>query len=211
MALFRMAFFRLFALVFRHFAWRISFFRLFAWRYFVFSLFRLAFFRYFVFSLGVISSWRRAITPGEKTKERNNEMAQTSHHTFAPLTNSIPRYMCNSPSVASQCLHIARQDFRKSRKDLHLFSCLNQFLLCKSIFAYEPHSPCFEMPHGYLTSSINSLANTKCCLAHIVSLSNFGTRDSCPYPHVGIGNSEKIQNYFMGYIENKNNKNKSWI
>ena len=80
MALFRIAFFRLFALVFRHFAWRISFFRLFAWRYFVFSLFRLAFFRYFVFSLGVISSWRRAITPGEKTKERNNEMAQTSHH-----------------------------------------------------------------------------------------------------------------------------------
>ena len=81
MALFRMAFFRLFALVFRHFVWRISLFRLFAWRYFVFSLFRLAFFRYFVFSLGVISSWRRAITPGEKTKERNNEMAQTSHHT----------------------------------------------------------------------------------------------------------------------------------
>ena len=80
MALFCMAFFRLFALVFRHFAWRISFFRLFAWRYFVFSLFRLAFVRYFVFSLGVISSWRRAITPGEKTKERNNEMAQTSHH-----------------------------------------------------------------------------------------------------------------------------------
>ena len=80
MALFRMAFFRLFALICRHFAWRISFFCLFAWRYFVFSLFRLAFFRYFVFSLGVISSWRRAITPGEKTKERNNEMAQTSHH-----------------------------------------------------------------------------------------------------------------------------------
>ena len=85
MALFRMAFFRLFALVFRHFAWRISFFRLFAWRYFVFSLFRLAFFRYFVFSLGVISSWRRAITPGEKTKERNNEMAQTSHHSKMTL------------------------------------------------------------------------------------------------------------------------------
>ena len=83
MALFRMAFFRLFALIFRHFAWRISFFRLFAWRYFVFSLFRLAFFRYFVFSLCVISSWRRAITPGEKTKERNNEMAQTSHHILA--------------------------------------------------------------------------------------------------------------------------------
>ena len=82
MALFRMAFFRLFALIFRHFAWRTSFFRLFAWRYFVFSLFRLAFFRYFVFSLGVISSWRRAITPGEKSKERNNEMAQTSHHTY---------------------------------------------------------------------------------------------------------------------------------
>ena len=85
MALFRMAFFRLFALIFRHFAWRISFFRLFAWRYFVFSLFRLAFFRYFVFSLGVISSWRRAITPGEKTKERNNEMAQTSHHMYFPF------------------------------------------------------------------------------------------------------------------------------
>ena len=68
MALFRMAFFRLFALVFRHFVWRISFFRLFAWRYFVFSLFRLAFFRYFVFSLGVISSWRRAITPGFRRK-----------------------------------------------------------------------------------------------------------------------------------------------
>ena len=86
MALFRMAFFRLFALVFRLFAWRFSFFRLFAWRYFVFSLFRLAFFRYFVFSLGVISSWRRAITPGEKTKERNNEMAQTSHHINVFLT-----------------------------------------------------------------------------------------------------------------------------
>ena len=82
MALFRFAFFRLFALVFRHFAWRISFFRLFAWRYFVFSLFRLAFFRYFVFSLGAISSWRRATTPGEKTKERNNEIAQTSHLIF---------------------------------------------------------------------------------------------------------------------------------
>ena len=96
MALFRMAFFRLFALVFRHFAWRISFFRLFAWRYFVFSLFRLAFFRYFVFSLGVISSWRRAITPGEKTKERNNEMAQTSHHTFkrkADLKSSMTAKM----------------------------------------------------------------------------------------------------------------------
>ena len=52
MALFRMAVFRLFALIFRHFAWRISFFCLFAWRYFVFSLFRL-----------------------------KNEMAQTSHHT----------------------------------------------------------------------------------------------------------------------------------
>ena len=47
-----------------------------------FSSFRMAFFRYFVFSLGVISSWRRAITPGEKTKERNNEMAQTSHHSY---------------------------------------------------------------------------------------------------------------------------------
>ena len=58
------------------------FFRLFAWRYFVFSLFRLAFFRYFVFSLGAISSWRRATTPGEKTKERNNEIAQTSHLIF---------------------------------------------------------------------------------------------------------------------------------
>ena len=49
----------------------ISSFRYFAWRFFVISS----------FSLGVISSWRRAITPGEKTKERNNEMAQTSHHT----------------------------------------------------------------------------------------------------------------------------------
>ena len=81
MALFRMAFFRLFALVFRHFAWRISFFssfRLALFRLFVISL---GVFRYFVFSLGVISSWRRAISQGEKTKERNNEMAQTSHHT----------------------------------------------------------------------------------------------------------------------------------
>ena len=42
----------------------------------------MASFRYFVFSLGVISSWRRAITPGEKTKERNNEMAQTSHNSL---------------------------------------------------------------------------------------------------------------------------------
>ena len=93
MALFRMAFFRLFALVFRHFAWRISLFRLFAWRYFVFSLFRLAFFRYFVFSLGVTSSWRRAITPGEKTKERNNEMAQTSHHTSDTLIWYLPIFI----------------------------------------------------------------------------------------------------------------------
>ena len=102
MALFRMAFFRLFALVFRHFAWRISFFRLFAWRYFVFSLFRLAFFRYFVFSLGVISSWRRAITPGEKTKERNNEMAQTSHHSTKSSSHSTTKYKLLScqPRVA---------------------------------------------------------------------------------------------------------------
>ena len=92
MALFRMAFFRLFALVFRHFAWRISLFRLFAWRYFVFSLLRLAFFRYVVFSLGVISPWRRAITPGEKTKKRNNEMVQTSHHINEPqheISNNV--------------------------------------------------------------------------------------------------------------------------
>ena len=81
------------SLKWRYFAWRFfvfsrSFFVISrgAFRFFVFSpgvisSFRLAFFRYFVFSLGVISSWRRAITPGEKTKERNNEMAQTSHHT----------------------------------------------------------------------------------------------------------------------------------
>ena len=80
MALFRMAFFSSFR----------AHFSLFRVAHFVFSSFRLALFRlfvislgvfrYFVFSLGVISSWRRAITPGEKTKERNNEMAQTSHH-----------------------------------------------------------------------------------------------------------------------------------
>ena len=108
MALFRMAFFRLFALVFRHFAWRISFFRLFAWRYFVFSLFRLAFFRYFVFSLGVISSWRRAITPGEKTKERNNEMAQTSHHTQV----SLKQY---DQSELLSLVKIIKSSFRKMR------------------------------------------------------------------------------------------------
>ena len=68
MALFRMAFFRLFALVFRHLAWRISFFRFALFRLFVILL---GDFQYFVFSLGVISSWRCAITPGEKTKERN--------------------------------------------------------------------------------------------------------------------------------------------
>ena len=45
--------FRLFALVFRHFAWRFSLFRLFARRYFVFSLFRLAFVRNFVFRLAL--------------------------------------------------------------------------------------------------------------------------------------------------------------
>ena len=101
MALFRMAFFRLFALNFRHFAWRISFFRLFAWRYFVFSLFRLAFFRYFVFSLGVISSWRRAITPGEKTKERNNEMAQTSHHNYSYTPHLVRVLLSNSNTVRS--------------------------------------------------------------------------------------------------------------
>ena len=83
MALFRLVFFRLFALVFRHFAWRISFFCLFAWRYISsFRYFAWRFFRYFVFSLGVISSWRRATTPGEKNKERNNEIAPTSHHIF---------------------------------------------------------------------------------------------------------------------------------
>ena len=55
MALFRKVFFLLFALIFRHFAWRISLF---------------LFFFFFVFSLSVISSWRRAITPinVEKTK-----------------------------------------------------------------------------------------------------------------------------------------------
>ena len=35
-------------------------------------------FRYIVLSRGVILSFRRAMTPGER---RNNEMAQTSHHT----------------------------------------------------------------------------------------------------------------------------------
>ena len=37
----------------------------------VFSLFRVAFFRYFVFSPGVISSFRPARTPSEKTKKRH--------------------------------------------------------------------------------------------------------------------------------------------
>ena len=89
MALFRMAFFRLFALVFRHFAWRISLFRLFAFRYFVVSLFRLAFFRYFVFSLGVISSWRRAITPGEKTKKRNDTNKPPYLTLKAPIATKV--------------------------------------------------------------------------------------------------------------------------
>ena len=79
----------------RYFAWRFfvfsrSFFVIShgGFRYFVFSpgvissfcYFAWRIFRYFVFSLGVISSWRRAITRGEKTKKRNSEMTQTSHH-----------------------------------------------------------------------------------------------------------------------------------
>ena len=96
MALFRMAFFRLFALVFRHFAWRISFFRLFAWRYFVFSLFRLAFFRYFILSLGVISSWRRAITPA--AKRRKNEITKWHKRaTIARCTLRIDEWFSTLP------------------------------------------------------------------------------------------------------------------
>ena len=68
MALFRMAFFRLFALVFRHFAWRISFFRLFAWRYFVFSLFRLALFRLFAWRYFVLAPRHNARRKDEITK-----------------------------------------------------------------------------------------------------------------------------------------------
>ena len=82
MALFRLAFFRLFALVFRHFAWRISFFLSFRLALFVFSLFRLSFFSLFRLFAWRYFSWHRATTPGEKTKERNNEIAQTSHHIF---------------------------------------------------------------------------------------------------------------------------------
>ena len=80
MALFRMAFFSSFRACFSPFRvahFVFSSFRLALFRLFVISL---GVFRYFVFSLGVISSWHRAITPGEKTNERNNEMAQTSHH-----------------------------------------------------------------------------------------------------------------------------------
>ena len=70
----------------------ISSFRLALFRRFVISR---GVFRYLVFSLGVISSWRRAVTPGEKTKKRNNEMAQTSHHTrggqICPLMNEALR------------------------------------------------------------------------------------------------------------------------
>ena len=37
-------------------------------------------FRCFAFSHGVFFVYRHSITSGEKTKQPNNEMAQTSHH-----------------------------------------------------------------------------------------------------------------------------------
>ena len=84
MASFRMAFFRLIALVFRRFAWRISLFRLLAWLYFVFSLFRKAFFS--LFRLSACCYFVLAPRHGKKTEKRNNEKAQTSHNISMALT-----------------------------------------------------------------------------------------------------------------------------
>ena len=73
--------------VFSSFRARFSSFRV---AHFVFSSFRLALFRLFVISLGVFSlfrlfAWRyfvlaRRHNARRKDEERNNEMAQTSHH-----------------------------------------------------------------------------------------------------------------------------------
>ena len=70
MALFRMAFFRLFALVFLHFAWRISLFRLFAWRYLSFRYFawRFSLFRLFAWRYFVLAPRHNARRKDEKTK-----------------------------------------------------------------------------------------------------------------------------------------------
>ena len=62
----------------------ISSFRLALFRLFVFFAWR-----YFVFSPGAISSFRRAIKPGIRRKIRNNEMADTSHHSKEVTVVSI--------------------------------------------------------------------------------------------------------------------------
>ena len=87
--------FRLFALVFRHFAWRISLFRLFAWRYFVFPLFRLAFFslfRLFAWRYFVFSPRQKAKRKDEKTKlrhakRRNNAMRNNENRISCIIDN----------------------------------------------------------------------------------------------------------------------------
>ena len=89
MALFRMAFFRLFALVFRYFALRISLFRLFAWRYFVFSLFRLAFF--FVISSFRVALFRFTATSSQGCLSRKNALVDPSIYSIRMTSCSLSR------------------------------------------------------------------------------------------------------------------------
>ena len=89
-----------FKLFFRLFAWQISLFRLLARRYFVFSLFRVALFRLFAWRFSsfssVISSFRRAITPAEKTKWHKSATIETTS-LFNSEDHEIPEVVRSNP------------------------------------------------------------------------------------------------------------------
>ena len=82
-----MAFFRLFALKFRLFAWWVSSFRMALFRFFVFShgfLSVFSFFRMVCFSSFHLSAWCLFAA-----KRRKDEMAQSSHHSGLIVTLTL--------------------------------------------------------------------------------------------------------------------------
>ena len=99
-----LAFFRLFALIFRHFAWRISFFRLAFFRLFVislgvFSLFRLFAWRYFVLAprhnarrKDEITKWHRQATI-VKCNTATPTQPSTTQGTFYTAEYSTGKYV----------------------------------------------------------------------------------------------------------------------
>ena len=121
-----MAFFRLFALVFRHFAWRISFFRLALFRLFVislgvFSLFRLFAWRYFV------------LAPRHNARRKDERTKWHKHATISSAVISAPfMLICMIQSHAGFTMHaLASSLSRGGRRFLpgSLFCLFLLFLL----------------------------------------------------------------------------------